>query len=117
MPRALALVTAAIAALAAPMVATSVAAQGWKAPRTGFGQPDLGGVWTNATITPLERDARFGDRLVLMPEEARAMESGNWARVQKAQEATKDGTKPDELPSCGGGQTGPAWGHNHSGVA
>src|SRR5436190_1629553 len=35
MPRALALVTAAIAALAAPMVATSVAAQGWKAPRTG----------------------------------------------------------------------------------
>src|SRR4051812_7499881 len=98
---------AALIALAAPAVA-----QTYKAPRTGFGQPDLSGTWTNATITTLERDARFGERLVLSEAEAKALESGNAARVQGAAQPTKDGTKVDELPSCGGGQTGPACGYN-----
>jgi hypothetical protein len=31
----------------------------WKAPRTPYGAPDLEGVWTNATATPLERPAAF----------------------------------------------------------
>ena len=45
--------------------------------------------------------------------EAKRLEGGNAARVQRANEATKDGTKVDELPSCGGGQTGPACGYNN----
>ena len=88
-------------------------AEAWKAPRNGWGQPDLSGVWTNATITTLERDARFGDRKVLTDAEAKALESGNAARVQRAAQDTKEGTKVDELPSCGGGQTGPACGYNN----
>jgi hypothetical protein len=31
----------------------------WKAPRTSHGAPDLEGVWTNATATPLERPPAF----------------------------------------------------------
>src|SRR5260370_30686056 len=33
--------------------------QGWNQPRTPDGQPDLQGVWSNATLTPLERPAAF----------------------------------------------------------
>ena len=95
------------AALAAPSAATD----SWQAPRNAWRQPDLSGVWTNATITTLERNPVFGDRLVLTDAEAKQLEGGNAARVQRANEATKDGTKVDELPSCGGGQTGPACGY------
>jgi len=31
----------------------------WKAPRTSFGAPDLQGLWTSKTATPLERPAAF----------------------------------------------------------
>src|SRR5689334_13479646 len=34
----------------------------WTAPRTPDGHPDLQGVWTNATITPLERPAEFANK-------------------------------------------------------
>ena len=98
----------ATSAFAAPSAATGA----WKAPRNSWGQPDMSGVWTNATITTLERPPMFGERLVLTDQEARRMEAGNAARMQGAAQPTKDGTKVDELPSCGGGQTGPACGYN-----
>jgi hypothetical protein len=41
----------------------------YHAPRTEFGDPDLQGLWTNASITTLERPA-WATRLVLTPEEA-----------------------------------------------
>ena len=100
-------------ALSALTVSGAFAADAWKAPRNAWGQPDLSGVWTNATITTLERPPAFGDRLVLTDAEAAQLESGNAARVQRAAQATKEGTKVDELPSCGGGQTGPACGYNN----
>ena len=31
-------------------------------PRTPWGWPALGGVWTNSTLTPLERPDEYGDR-------------------------------------------------------
>jgi hypothetical protein len=34
----------------------------WTPGRTPDGQPDLQGVWTNATITPLERPAALKDK-------------------------------------------------------
>ena len=36
--------------------------------------PDLSGYWTHATATTLERDPKFGDRLVMTPAEADAAE-------------------------------------------
>jgi hypothetical protein len=97
---------------AAALATSAFAAEAWKAPRNAFGQPDLAGVWTNATITTLERPANFGERKVLTDAEAQQLEGGNAARMRAANAATKDGTKVDELPSCGGGQTGPACGYN-----
>jgi hypothetical protein len=40
------------------------AAKPWTAPRTVDGQPDLQGVWTNATSTPFERPKELGDKAV-----------------------------------------------------
>jgi hypothetical protein len=48
-------------------------AGGYRAPRTPFGQPDLQGVWTNASLTPLERPAGLTS-LVVAPAEAAAYE-------------------------------------------
>src|ERR1700692_2511573 len=46
----------------------------WTPPRTADGQPDLQGVWTNATITPLERPADLAGKTFFMPPEAAAYE-------------------------------------------
>ncbi len=43
-------------------------------PKNAMGQPDLGGLWTNATVTQLERDPRFGERLTMTQEEAGRLE-------------------------------------------
>jgi hypothetical protein len=48
------------------------AAGGWVQPRTPDGQPDLGGVWTNGTLTPFERPAALGSKQFFTEEEAAA---------------------------------------------
>ena len=50
------------------------AARGFTPSRTPDGQPDLQGVWTNATITPFERPATQGTKAFLTEEEAAAVE-------------------------------------------
>jgi len=57
--------------LAAPAFAQK---SNYTPPRTPDGQPDIGGVWTNATITPLERPAELGDQQFFTKEEAAAYE-------------------------------------------
>ena len=47
---------------------------GWETPRTGWGEPDLQGIWTNATLTPIERPDGLGDKAVLTDEEAAEFE-------------------------------------------
>jgi len=42
----------------------------WTAPRMADGHPDLQGVWTTSTLTPLERPAEFGDKAFLTAAEA-----------------------------------------------
>lgn len=54
---------------------TSLAAQEYIAPRTSDGQPDLQGLWTNDTITPIERPASMEGREFLSDDEIAAMES------------------------------------------
>ena len=46
---------------------------GWTAPRTGDGQPDLQGVWANNSATPLERPEQLAGRETLTEEEQAAL--------------------------------------------
>ena len=54
--------------------------QDWAAPRTAWGDPDIGGVWNSSTVTPLERPAAQAGQAFLTEEEAAAVE----ARVVEA---------------------------------
>jgi len=44
-------------------------AKAWTAPKTAWGHPDLQGVWTNTTTTPLERLPEAADKQTLSDEE------------------------------------------------
>ena len=46
-----------------------------QAPKTPWGEPDLQGIWSGETLTPLERPARFAGKPVLTPAEAEAVEA------------------------------------------
>lgn len=54
--------------VAVPLMLTLTAAQAQKTP---WGDPDLQGRWSNATLTPLQRPAELGDKEFFTPEEAR----------------------------------------------
>lgn len=45
-------------------------AQAWTQPRTPDGQPDMQGVWSNATLTPLERPRDLGEKRFFTEAEA-----------------------------------------------
>src|SRR6185369_15937698 len=42
----------------------TIRAPGWKAPKTSWGAPDLGGQWSNATLTPLTRNPRLSAKTI-----------------------------------------------------
>ena len=66
-----------------------VAAQ--RAARTPDGQPDIQGMWTNATITPFERPRALADKPFLTAEEAAALERQAAERRATADEAPRPG--------------------------
>jgi len=93
-------------ALALTVLAAPALAQGYKAPRTALGQPDLQGVWSNATITPLTRPSKFGERLVLTPAEAAAIEGANRDKVARADAPTPPDLKVTDLKNADCGADG-----------
>ena len=59
----------------------AVQAEEWQAGRLPWGDPDLQGIWTNATVTTLERPERF-EELVLSEREVLAVEEFSAQRIE-----------------------------------
>ena len=64
----------AAAAKAKAPAKTTTAEKPYTVPRTAWGDPNLEGIWNNATSTPLQRPERFGDKAVLAADEAEQVE-------------------------------------------
>jgi hypothetical protein len=81
------------AAQARPAAATSAkpGARPYKAPRTPDGQPDLGGFWSNATYTPLERPQNVTKEFYTPEEFAKVRKD----RQANDEEQTTPGTTAD----------------------
>lgn len=62
------------AAKTAIVANTKSSAKSWTPPRTPDGQPDLQGIWSNATLTPLERPPELAGKQVLTEKEAAEFE-------------------------------------------
>ncbi|HTB18065.1 MAG TPA: hypothetical protein VK708_08100 [Bryobacteraceae bacterium] len=76
---------------AAAKVATNASPKAKTAHRTPDGQPDLQGVWSSASVTPLERPKDLGSKEFFTPEEAAAYEKKGLA----AREIAAPGTYGD----------------------
>jgi hypothetical protein len=68
--------------------------------KTAWGEPDLQGIWTNATTTPFERPESFGNRAFLTEQEYEVK------RAQDAKRAAEGETAEDRArPGVGAGPT------------
>ncbi|WP_411287501.1 hypothetical protein [Phenylobacterium sp.] len=83
---------AAALSLAALACATLAQAADYRAPRNAFGHPDLQGVWTNASLTSVERPGNF-KTLVIPEAEAVAFETRR-AVMRAAQDTPTDPNAP-----------------------
>jgi len=84
---------AALSVTLAPAAFAQAKPGAYKPPRLSSGAPDLGGNWTNAYITPLERAPTYGERKALTREEAARLEGA-------AVERFVEGDKPTD-PTIG----------------
>ena len=94
-----------IALAFAALAATTVVAQKPLSLRTPDGKPDLQGIWSNSTITPLERPQNVTS-LVLSEAEAARMERATLERRERLNEPS-DPDRPAP-PKGGDGSTGAA---------
>lgn len=89
----------AICAVAVPMATAT--AQAYKVPRNGA-HPDISGAWTNETLTPFERPASVGKRVVMTPEEVAQREGGADARWAASNAPTNPIEGAPKAASVGG---------------
>jgi hypothetical protein len=68
--------------VSASLLAAHAYAGDYRAPRLPDGTPDLQGVWTNATATPMERSPELGERRAFTEQEAAAISKAAIAAVE-----------------------------------
>jgi hypothetical protein len=90
---ALVVTTITIAAVSAAVLVAQGPAT-YTPPKTPWGEPDLQGIWSGETLTPLERPAKFAGRPVLTPSEAEAIEEDVASRPGR-DDRSKRGTERD----------------------
>ena len=99
-------------AIAVSAVAPALA-QSADIPRTASGRPDLSGTYDIATLTPLQRPERFGDKAFLTEEEAAEIARQEFERNTSRNEASDPNR---EAPPAGGdgspGAAGNVGGYN-----
>src|SRR5687767_11673211 len=106
-PGALVIMVAALSVVVQPVVGQSPdaaakansAAPSWTPARTAWGDPDIQGIWTMQTITPLQRPAAQAGKEFLTEQEAAALER---ERVQR-------GLAPEGPPQPGNPGTYNRW--------
>ena len=88
------LVSVAVSGQAPPTAAKATrGARSWTVPHTPDGQPDLQGIWTNATLTPLERPSDLSNKEYLTPQEAEEYQKrvlARWDRDNRGGGAAAD---------------------------
>ncbi|MCA3712490.1 MAG: hypothetical protein IM664_10710 [Phenylobacterium sp.] len=88
-----------IALVLALSAGPALAAPPFKAPRNMYGQPDLSGNWSNASLTPETRAPALGARATFSEEEVRQMEAQAVSEVEQGNQSID----PDQgAPKVGG---------------
>jgi len=92
--------------LFALILAPLASAQSSDIPRTPEGKPDFSGTYDVSTLTPLQRPAAFGNRLILTNDEAFGIANADFER----KETNQQGSDPNRSapPQGGDGSTGAA---------
>lgn len=101
-------ILAAAALVASPALAADQAPRpvtSYKAPRAGDGRASLEGVWTNSSMTRLERNPRFSKDLVLTEADVARIEGRNRKLIELGDKPTDPNAKVTDLPAdCSGGR-------------
>jgi len=85
------------AAAPAANVDPTIRQPGWAMPKTAWGAPDLGGYWTNATMTPLTRNNRLVQKGTLTAQEARGLEKAFADALEDADRPTDQKKGPGKV--------------------
>ena len=75
----------------------TVSPPGWKAPKNAMGQPDISGYWTNATMTPLTRNPKLTDKLVVPDAAAKGLERAFAEALAEADRPTDQKKGPGKV--------------------